>query len=130
MENKELYKVELGREKITDVIVTDELVTIKYGTDEVSIESYHDQDCCESVYADFEVLKYHTKDIIGHSPDNLILKGVPEMGFLLCIAKEKIFIPCYNCQNGYYSSDLALKIKKGIETTEIDISDFVEDDIN
>lgn len=130
MENKELYKIELGREEITDIIVEDESVTIKYGTDEISIESYHDQDCCEHVYADFDGLKYHTKDIIGKPARELILKGVSKMGFLLCIAKEKIFIPCYNYQNGYYSSNLSLKIKKGIDTTEIDISDLVKDDID
>jgi hypothetical protein len=43
----------------------------------------------------------------------------------------KIFIPCYNYQNGYYSSNLSVVITQGGTTkTEVDISDCVEDHID
>ena len=42
---------------------------------------------------------------------------------------EKFFIPCYNSQNGYYSSELELILKRGKAKEVMDISEFVEDDI-
>ena len=43
---------------------------------------------------------------------------------------DKWFIPCYNEQNGYYSSNLNLIIEfEDKPTITIDITDYVEDKI-
>ena len=86
----------------------------------------HRQDCCESVYADWDQLK--DTDVLSHDfQEDLIIEGVEDSGFRL----EGYFIPCYNEQNGYYSDELEILIKKpGNKTKTIDISDFVEDKIN
>lgn len=130
MENKELYKIDLGKKEVTDVII-DGSIIIKYGDgEEISLEDYHDQDCCESVYADYDNLD-QLREIKGKEIGEFIIKGVENVGFLLCVARTKVFIPCYNSQNGYYSSSLSLKIENGANTTEIDISDYlVQDEID
>jgi len=106
------------------------------------LEYYHSQDCCENVYADFEILKTYNlstktgekiniKEIdFEESLDNLIqeIKGT---GFnITSKIGEKFFIPCYNEQNGYYSSDLELILYKSSKLKEIlDISNCVKDNI-
>ena len=103
------------------------------------LEYYHEQDCCEIVYADFEVLKnYNVSTKTGKNikieeiefSENLreFAVGIEKMGFnMISKIGEKFFIPCYNDQNGYYSSDLELILYKE-ETKEImDISEFVKD---
>lgn len=133
--NKELYKREIGQ-KLKDIIIGDgaESVSFKFDFD-LDLSSYHDQDCCESVYADFSILKYHSDSLKDKTVNKLIIKSVDKMGFLLCFKMEKekeikIFIPCYNFQNGYYSSDLKLIISDGGQKVEINISDLVEDHID
>ena len=42
---------------------------------------------------------------------------------------EKFFIPCYNEQNGYYSSNLELILHKGKAKETIDVSEYVKDEI-
>ena len=55
----------------------------------------HEQDCCETNYADFEQL------------EDLIFEVVPENGFRFgSKGTPMFFIPCYSDQNGYYSSDI------------------------
>ena len=86
----------------------------------------HDQDCCELVYADWEQLK--DTDVLSHNfPEKLTIDGVDKSGIKI----DGYFIPCYNSQNGYYSSDLAIKIKyPDGKKEEIDISNYVEDQID
>lgn len=127
MENIELYKKEINGGEITNIQILDEELVVEYEEGKLSIKYYHGQDCCENVYADFSVLKYHLEDIKGKNFGDLVIKGVIDMGFLLCLADQKVFIPCYNSQNGYYSSDLELQIITGEVATRIDISKFVED---
>lgn len=87
------------------------------------ITDYHDQGCCEHVYADFSQLQ----DKIGQEFPNLDIEGVPDAGFR--IGGE--FVPCYNSQNGYYGSDLVLIIKRpNCKEKRVDISEFVEDQID
>ncbi len=106
------------------------------------LEYYHEQDCCESVYAEFEILKdYNVSPVTGKSIDikeidfeeSLIklAEGVKEVGFnMISKIGEKFFVPCYNSQNGYYSGYLELILYKENNAKEIlDISDFVKDDI-
>lgn len=106
------------------------------------LEYYHEQDCCESVYAEFEILKdYNVSLVTGKSIDikeidfeeslTKLVEGVKEAGFnMISKIGEKFFVPCYNSQNGYYSGDLELILYKENNVKEkLDISDFVKDDI-
>lgn len=134
-ENKVLYTTEINKE-IEDIIYnskeTDGMLTIIFGEENIKLSYYHSQDCCENVYADFEVINDYKCRIIGRIFDNFIIKGIEGMGFLLCFereyadSKEKVFIPCYNEQNGYYSDDLQLIIKKNNNEIKINISDLTE----
>ena len=105
------------------------------------LKCYHKQDCCENVYADFEMLKNYNvsvktgknikiKEIEFVETLELLIDGVPGAGFnIISIIGEKFFIPCYNEQNGYYSSNLELILDKGKTQEIMDISEFVKDDI-
>ena len=106
------------------------------------MSDYHEQDCCENVYADFKTLKTYNvstktgkeikineiefeEDIEKH------LEYIENMGFnIISKIGEKFFIPCYNSQNGYYSSDLELIIRKNDIKIIINISNYVKDEID
>ncbi len=136
--NKELYKIELGKE-IKDLVINDQItdseITLVTDSGDIRFGSNHDQDCCENVYADFSVLKYVKDIIVGKNITEIVVKAVDEMGFLLDFrynydSHEKVFIPCYNYQNGYYGSNLELLINNNGVETKIDISNLVEDHID
>lgn len=105
------------------------------------LKYYHEQDCCEHVYADFSVLgTYNVSTITGKAINikeidfeehlEYLIQGIVGQGFnIISKIGEKFFIPCYNSQNGYYSSDLELILCKDKIKEIIDISEFVEDDI-
>ena len=107
------------------------------------LQDYHHQDCCEEVYADFDVIKTYNvspktgkiidiKDIDFEESLLKLIQGVKGAGVnLVSKKKEKFFIPCYNSQNGYYSSDLELELfdEYGNLLERVDISDFVKDEI-
>lgn len=89
------------------------------------IEDNHDQDCCEHVYADWKQL--NDTDIMSKDFAEIKIEGVKDSGFRL----NGYFVPCYNSQNGYYGSNLELIITNPSKDKKImDISDFVEDDID
>jgi hypothetical protein len=125
---KEIFKLD---EWIESVIINDKEVSsdftlvLKSG-EKIAFSTYHSQDCCESVYADFTVLEYAKKELEGKKFGSFAITGVDSMGFLLHFGDKKFFIPCYNHQNGYYSSDLHLIVKKGNTETKIDISNLTE----
>lgn len=88
------------------------------------ITDYHNQECCESVYADWKQIE----ELFRNSEfDDIKIEGVKGSGFRL----NGFFVPCYNIQTGYYDSDLKLVIEK-IDGTkkEVDISEFTETQIN
>ena len=92
--------------------------------DGTKIFDYHDQDCCENVYADFEQLK--DTDILEQEFKDIEIEGVEGSGIRL----NGYFIPCYNKQNGYYSSNLEIIIEyPDGKKVKKDITNFVEDDI-
>lgn len=105
------------------------------------LEYYHEQDCCEHVYADFEILKdYNVSTKTGKTinikeidfEESLVelIDGVKGQGFnMISKIEEKFFVPCYNEQNGYYSSELRLILYKEKAKEIMDISDCVEDNI-
>jgi len=89
-------KAEKGREiKMKIIKITESLIKFDNGTE---ITFSHDQDCCEQVYADFNSLK--DQDIKKKTFKEIKIRGVRGSGFRL----NEYFIPCYNEQNGYYSS--------------------------
>lgn len=113
---------------------------IKFDNDN-ELTYLHQQDCCESVYADFDILKtYNVSTKTGKNINikeidfcenlNELIEGIIACGFnMISKIGEKFFIPCYNIQNGYYSSDLKLVLQKNDKKEIMDISDFVKDDI-
>lgn len=125
---KELYKQSIyDNGKIISIHTTDDYICIYFedGT-YLNIQDHHDNDCCEIVYADFSIMQYYT-NIIGNIYTTFSIYGIKDMGFVMKFGEyDKILIPCYNIQNGYYSSNLSLSING----TCIDISNLVEDHIN
>ena len=105
------------------------------------LKYYHEQDCCEQVYAEFEILNDYNistktgkiiniKDIDFEENLEDLIQGIEEEGFnMISKIGEKFFVPCYNSQNGYYSDDLELILEKSKAKETMNISDFVQDDI-
>jgi len=133
MENKELYRLDISEKKINILGVLEEGIKIDFdGEESIEIYTKHESDCCENAWGDFDIMKYYEEKIKGKTFDTLIIKGVEDMGFLLCFEKKygdkiKVFIPCYSSNNGYYSDNLSLIIKRGEIKTEIDIRNLHED---
>lgn len=127
IENIELYKVDISGE-ITKIEQSDGEIRISIGTDrQVWIEDSHEQDCCEHVYADWSAIKNSIDDIVGTNVDEIVIKGVPEMGILLVFGVgKKVFIPCYNEQNGYYSDSLSLRVRHSGKDVEFSVTKFVK----
>lgn len=93
---------------------------------EIQINDKHEQECCESVYADFPQTTPYLKEIIGKKIENLIIKKVEGEGILLCFDQIKVFVPCYDEQNGYYSSNLSLVVADNEVKKIIDITGATE----
>lgn len=103
----------------------DEITGLTF-SDGTNISDFHEQDCCEAVYAVWNELNDQliTEDEIKE----LVISGNPEMGIVL---NGKYAIPCYNQQNGYYSSNLSLIIRQPNKPDlTLDISEYVEDQID
>lgn len=104
---------------------------------------YHSQDCCEQVYADFQHIQVTTqlgKNSVNSNDlefDEDLLQHImyaKDVGFHIEDKNGvRLFVSCYNRQNGYYSSNLELQYiqnKNGREIiTKVDISDCVKDEI-
>ena len=84
-------------------------------SNDVRIKTIHRQSCCESVYADFGSIEDSV--LMSNFPIiNITLEAVDGSGIRL-IAQHAtrneqaiVFVPCYDFQNGYYSSNLELII--------------------
>ncbi len=74
---------------------------------------YHEQDCCEEVYADFSNLD---SDVMNYNFKTINIKPV-HYGFKFGDDRRMFFVPCYNVQNGYYSD--VLNIQYGAITKKI-----------
>ena len=65
----------------------------------------HYQDCCEHVYADWSTVAEESGlSYVDFS--NLTVEMVESGGIRIGNGVQKFFVPCYNCQNGYYSDCL------------------------
>ena len=119
--------------KIKDVFVEDESIILFFEDDtKIKYATEHDQDCCEHVYGDFSVFEHYKKSILEDliAIEEIQLVKVNGDGFLLRFLgvydnSVKVFVPCYDFQNGCYSSDLSLTITQDDVKTNIDISDLV-----
>ena len=121
------------------VKITDEEIKFDNG---YILRYFHEQDCCEHVYADFRVLntynvstktgkKIHIKNIDFEESIKNLIEGIENAGFnMISKIGEKFFVPCYNEQNGYYGSDLELILTVNDNIFEsYDISVYVKDEI-
>lgn len=122
------------------VQITDERIIFDNG---YILKYYHEQDCCEHVYADFKILNTYNlstktgkeiniKEINFEEDIQHLIEGIKDTGFnMISKIGEKFFVPCYNEQNGYYGSDLELILIISDEIYEnFNISEYVEDKID
>lgn len=122
--------------------IEEDTLELTFGDTKITLSAEHKQDCCEKVYAEFDIMEYHKKDICNYYYNyynSLTILSCEGMGIILDFKKndfsKKILIPCHNEQNGYYSDKLDLKIiieSKGIKVVEktIDISECEQNKIN
>ena len=130
--NKVLLIIPISAQ-VTDIKAEDDSLEVQFGEHILKISTFHEQDCCEHVWADFGVISHYVGMIKGSTFDKIIIKAVPEMGILICFIEayghENVFVPCYNEQNGQYSSDLELVVDRNGVEMNIDISKYVEDKV-
>lgn len=69
-------------------------------SDGTTITSQHDADCCEYNYADFTAIDDLAREWEFEHP---ILFEESDYGFRFGNKDKMVFVPCYSCQNGYYS---------------------------
>lgn len=104
------------------VQVTDDDIRFDDGT---VLESDHDQDCCEHHYLSFKDLSL--QDFEGLDFDisgDTFFERVPDYGIrLLPVNGQSISVPGYGYNNGYYSHNLSLVLRKERESRTYDISD-------
>jgi hypothetical protein len=95
----------MSRAKIVEV--DENLIRFSDGTE---ITADHERDCCEYNYADCRQLD----DIALNTEfdtSNLVFEAIEDLGFRFGNAPNKMFfVPCYSDQNGYYSSDVEIRI--------------------
>ena len=111
IENVEIYRNELKTPINADVKELKKLFS-----------SYHDQDCCEDVAADWSPLENMSEEVgVLGTVNEISISSTPEMGFTIFFYNGEIaygdkkrvgvFIPCHNIQNSYYSDKLNLVIE-------------------
>jgi hypothetical protein len=81
--------------------IMDDCITMDNG---VTVMSVHQQDCCEQVYCDFSSLL--DSPIMDIEFEKIKIEAVKGEGIRI----NGYFCPCYDLQNGYYSSNLNLVI--------------------
>lgn len=65
---------------------------------------FHERDCCEDNYADFNQLEEMAYNM--EFDEKLVFEKVNGSGFRFGSGGKMFFVPCYSWQNGYYSDDL------------------------
>lgn len=85
----------------------------------IQLSGYHEADCCEDVYADFENMQVLSK--IGKNSINTNELTFSGLGIISSLKLQdgvgfsfksdegiELFVSCYNIQNGYYDDNLTL----------------------
>jgi hypothetical protein len=150
MANKLVYLQSLEGLCLKEVSLTEDAFTMTVGeyadfeqdTDShIKIAHHHKQFCCENVSVDWSYVQDTSlkkiQSLIGKRLLRLTIKGVSDTGVLFRISYFEagfegsvesfaFLAPCYNEQNGYYSSELDLLVNGSV----IPISSYVEDRIN
>lgn len=99
--------------------IDDESITFENG---IILSSYHDSTCCENHYLSFKNLTLEDfEDLEFDISKDSFFEKVPNYGIrLLPLNGQPIGVPGYGENNGYYDSNLFLKMSNGIL---FDISD-------
>lgn len=133
---KEVYDKEFQQKEIASVKCEEDSITLNFSDETVfTLETYHSQDCCEHVYGDWSAVKAQFQELVGQKLSQVVIKAVEEMGILVNFVtyysnNHKVFVACYNSQNGYYSDNLSLRVKDGDTVTEVDLAGYIEDSID
>ena len=90
------------------------MINLKDGT---KIYDTHEQDCCETVFADWPEDIESDLNSLGITYETVAVEFVADFG----IKMNGISVPCYDRQNGYYSSNLTLSIERGNEKKVFDL---------
>lgn len=99
----------------------------------------HEQDCCEEVYADFESIPRYfigkdgtEKDVykVDFEEDlEKLIEEVEGQGFMLCTKNgDKVLCNCYDIQNGWYSSNLAVILYEVKAIASKEIKEMIHED--
>lgn len=124
----EVMKVKFLRDTTIKEVTKDEIIF----SDNSTLTDLHAQDCCENVYADWSYLQ---EEDIFTAFNEFKVFIVPNAGLRIEFYHEgykqrEAFIPCYNEQNGYYSSALSIAFTgNGNSYIESDVSDSCFDHI-
>lgn len=114
--------------KLTGIRIDDGGVSLLFENgEEVELSDHHSQDCCESVYADWKAFSAYKSQIVDHRYSEIEVRGIDGEGVMFCFSDyplQKVFVPCYDIQNGYYSSDLDLTIKHNGVAKTININKY------
>lgn len=106
--------------------ISDEIIKFDNGFE---LTYYHEQDCCENVYADFKILKTYNLSTVTGKKINIynidfeedikkLIECITGQGFnMVSKIGEKFFVPCYNEQNGYYNDNLELILNQILDIT-------------
>lgn len=85
--------------------VCDESIEFENG---MAIEYFHNRECCEENYLDFEQLEPIARGYIFELP---IIIEACDCGIRFGDRRLKFFVPCYSIQNGFYSRELDVVLK-------------------
>ena len=108
--------------------ITDEKVIFENG---YKLYSYHEQDCCENHYLDFEHLSLEDVEDLEFDLYSEFFEKIEGYGVALIPTKGfPIRIPGYGYNNGWYSNDLTLVLEspEGVKYTENITECQVEED--
>ena len=94
-----------------------------------TLNSYHDQDCCESHYLSFTDLSLKDFDELEFDlSEDKFFNKIPEYGIeLVPIRGWSVKIPGYASNNGYYSTDLQLVLTQDGKEKVFDITECQKD---
>ncbi|MBR6789657.1 MAG: hypothetical protein IKM31_02175 [Oscillospiraceae bacterium] len=99
------------RTAMTITEVTNEYITFSNGK---RITFDHCPDCCENNFADFEQIDDIGRNAVYYE-NELVFEAIESSGFRFGNRGGLLtFIPCYSCQNGYYTTELDVLYDDGL----------------